>query len=104
MGSGSDIAIESGGIVLVKNDLEDVVTALQLAKKTFNRILINLFWAFIYNIIGIPIAAGLFVAVGLTLSAEIAGIAMALSSITVVTSSLLLNWVRLHKRQTTQTQ
>ncbi|MDR0297151.1 MAG: copper-translocating P-type ATPase [Streptococcaceae bacterium] len=99
MGSGSDIAIESGGIVLVKNDLEDVVTALQLAKKTFNRIRLNLFWAFIYNIIGIPVAAGLFVSLGLTLSPELAGLAMALSSITVVTSSLLLNWAPLHKHQ-----
>ena len=52
MGSGSDIAIESGGIVLVKNDLMDVVTSLVLARKTYSRILINLFWAFIYNVIG----------------------------------------------------
>lgn len=95
MGSGTDIAIESGGIVLVKNDLQDVVTALELSKKTFNRIRLNLFWAFIYNVIGLPIAAGLFYGIGLTLSPEFAGLAMALSSITVVISSLLLNHVRL---------
>ncbi|MGM9886883.1 MAG: copper-translocating P-type ATPase [Lactococcus sp.] len=97
MGSGTDIAIESGGIVLVKNDLEDVVVALSLAKKTFNRIRLNLFWAFIYNVIGIPIAAGVFVAWGITASPEFAGLAMALSSITVVVSSLLLNVVKLKK-------
>ena len=95
MGSGTDIAIESGGIVLVKNDLQDVVTALELSKKTFNRIRLNLFWAFIYNVIGIPIAAGVFYSLGFILSPEFAGLAMAMSSITVVVSSLLLNNVKL---------
>ncbi len=99
MGSGTDIAIESGGIVLVKNDLMDVVTSLVLARKTYGRIVLNLFWAFIYNVIGIPVAAGLFTAFGLALSPEIAGLAMALSSITVVLSSLLLNIVHLPKSQ-----
>lgn len=97
MGSGTDIAIESGGIVLVKNDLKDVVVALSLAKKTFNRIRLNLFWAFIYNVIGIPISAGVFVVWGITASPEFAGLAMALSSIAVVVSSLLLNFVKLKK-------
>jgi Cu+-exporting ATPase len=101
MGSGTDIAIESGGIVLVKNNLLDVVTSLVLAQKTYNRILFNLFWAFIYNIIGIPIAAGLFTHFGVTLSPEIAGLAMALSSITVVLSSLLLNFVKLPTSKST---
>ena len=95
MGSGTDIAIESGGIVLVKNDLRDVVKALVLSQKTFNRIKINLFWAFIYNTLGIPIAAGVFVGLGLTLSPELAGLAMAFSSVSVVISSLMLNRVRL---------
>lgn len=95
MGSGTDIAIESGGIVLVKNDLRDIVTALALSQKTFNRIKLNLFWAFIYNVIGIPIAAGVFVWVGLKLSPELAGLAMAFSSVSVVSSSLLLNRVKL---------
>ena len=91
MGSGTDIAIESGGIVLVQNDLMGVVRALEISKKTFNRIKLNLFWALIYNTIGIPIAAGLFMGLGLTLSPELAGLAMAFSSVSVVTSSLLLN-------------
>jgi len=91
MGSGTDIAIESGGIVLMKNDLRDVAKALELSKKTFNRIKLNLFWAFIYNVLGIPVAAGIFFAVGLTLSPELAGLAMAFSSLSVVTSSVLLN-------------
>ncbi len=91
MGSGTDIAIDSGGIVLVQNDLRGVVRALDISKKTFNRIKLNLFWALIYNTIGIPIAAGLFVGLGFTLSPELAGLAMAFSSISVVGSSLLLN-------------
>ena len=91
MGSGTDIAIESGGIVLVQNDLMGVVRALEISKKTFNRIKLNLFWALIYNTIGIPIAAGLFMTFGVQLSPELAGLAMAFSSVSVVTSSLLLN-------------
>lgn len=91
MGSGTDIAIESGGIVLMRNDLRDVSRALELSRKTFNRIKLNLFWAFIYNVLGIPVAAGLFFTLGLTLSPELAGLAMAFSSLSVVTSSVLLN-------------
>ena len=91
MGSGTDIAIDSGGIVLVQNDLRGVVRALDISKKTFNRIKLNLFWALIYNTIGIPIAAGLFMGLGLTLSPELAGLAMAFSSVSVVGSSLMLN-------------
>lgn len=91
MGSGTDIAIESGGIVLVKNDLRDVSKALELSRKTFSRIKLNLFWAFIYNTLGIPIAAGVFVWAGVTLNPELAGLAMAFSSVSVVISSLLLN-------------
>ena len=95
MGSGTDVAIESGGIVLVKNDLRDVVKALTLSQKTFGRIKLNLFWALIYNLIGIPIAAGVFAGLGITLSPELAGLAMAFSSVSVVASSLLLNKTRL---------
>jgi Cu+-exporting ATPase len=91
MGSGTDIAIESGGIVLVKNDLRDVAKALELSRKTFNRIKLNLFWAFIYNVLGIPVAAGVFYLAGIILSPELAGLAMAFSSLSVVTSSVLLN-------------
>lgn len=99
MGSGTDVAIESGGIVLVKNNLEDVVRALQLSQKTFGRIKINLFWAFIYNVIGIPIAAGALAWNGFVLSPALAGIAMALSSVSVVVSSLLLARSRLYKEE-----
>jgi len=91
MGSGTDIAIEAGGIVLVKNDIGDVVKALQLSRKTFSRIKLNLFWALFYNVAGIPIAAGVLSGIGLVLNPAIAGLAMAFSSVSVVTSSLLLN-------------
>ncbi|MBW4061681.1 copper-translocating P-type ATPase [Candidatus Saccharibacteria bacterium] len=95
MGSGTDIAMEAGGIVLVKNDLNDVGRALRLSQLTFGRIKLNLFWAFIYNLIGIPIAAGVFASYGLVLNPALAGLAMAFSSVSVVTSSLLLNRSRL---------
>ncbi len=97
MGAGTDIAIESGGVVLIQNDLLGVVRAYDMSKKTFKRILLNLFWASIYNLIGIPIAAGLFVAFGLTLNPELAGLAMAMSSLSVLISSLLLNKSKLPK-------
>lgn len=84
MGAGTDIAMETGGIVLIKNDLRDVVTAIELSKRTMRKIHQNFFWALGYNTLGIPIAA-----LGL-LRPEIAGAAMALSSVSVVTSSLLL--------------
>ncbi|WP_283680371.1 copper-translocating P-type ATPase [Lentilactobacillus sp. Marseille-Q4993] len=98
MGSGTDIAIESGGIVLVKNDLRDVAKALELSRKTFNRIKLNLFWAFIYNVLGIPVAAGVFYFIGMTLSPELAGLAMAFSSLSVVTSSVLLNKAKIQPK------
>lgn len=101
MGSGTDIAIDSGGIVLVQNDLRGVVRALDISKKTFNRIKLNLFWALIYNTIGIPIAAGLFSALGLQLSPELAALAMAFSSVSVVTSSLLLNKTKIQGEEKT---
>ncbi|MBW3537922.1 copper-translocating P-type ATPase [Candidatus Parcubacteria bacterium] len=90
MGSGTDVAIESGGIVLVKNNPQDAVRALRLSQKTFGRIKLNLFWAFIYNLAGIPIAAGAFSGLGLVLNPALAGLAMAFSSVSVVVSSLLL--------------
>ena len=98
MGSGTDIAIESGGIILVKNDLRDVNRALILSHKIVNRIKLNLFWAFIYNVLGIPVAAGLFYGIGLVLSPELAGLAMAFSSLSVVTSSVLLNKVKISQQ------
>ena len=95
MGAGTDIAIESAGIVLTHNDLTGVVRAFDMSKKTFNRILLNLFWAFIYNVVGIPIAAGVFSGIGLALNPELAGLAMAFSSVSVLTSSLMLNFSKI---------
>jgi Cu+-exporting ATPase len=91
IGSGSDVAIEAGDIVLIKDDLKDVVTAIDLSKRTIRKVKSGLFWALIYNAIGIPIAAGiLFIPFGFLLPAEIAGLAMALSSVSVVLNALLL--------------
>ena len=92
MGAGTDIAIESADLVLTTNNLLGVVRAFDMSKKTFNRILLNLFWAFIYNVAGIPIAAGVFSGIGLVLNPELAGLAMAFSSVSVLTSSLMLNF------------
>jgi Cu+-exporting ATPase len=90
MGSGTDVAAESGGIVLVKSDVRDVGRALRLSNHTFRRIKLNLFWAFAYNVSAIPIAAGVFSGLGLRLNPALAGLAMAFSSVSVVLSSLLL--------------
>ena len=91
MGSGTDIAIESADLVLTTNNLLGLARAFDMSKKTFNRILLNLFWASIYNLIGIPIAAGVFSGLGLVLNPELAGLAMAFSSVSVLISSLMLN-------------
>jgi soluble P-type ATPase len=90
MGSGTDIAMETGGIVLVKNDLRDVVTAIKLSKATVGKIKQNMFFALFFNVIGIPIAARVFYHWGIELRPELAGLAMAFSSVSVVTNSLLL--------------
>ncbi len=90
MGSGTDIAMETGGIVLVKNDLRDVVTAIKLSRATVNKIHQNMFFALFFNVIGIPIAARAFMQWDLILRPELAGLAMAFSSVSVVTNSLLL--------------
>lgn len=95
MGSGTDIAIESADLVLTTNNLLGLARAFDMSKKTFNRILLNLFWASIYNLIGIPIAAGVFSGVGLALNPELAGLAMAFSSVSVLTSSLMLNFSKI---------
>ena len=91
MGAGTDIAIESADLVLTTNNLLGLARAFDMSKRTFNRILLNLFWAFIYNVIGIPIAAGVFSGIGLVLNPELAGLAMAFSSVSVLISSLMLN-------------
>lgn len=91
IGSGTDIAIESADIVLIKDDLRDVDTAINLSKATINNIKLSLFWAFIYNIIGIPIAAGIFYPIwGLKLNPMFGALAMSLSSVCVVTNALRL--------------
>tara|TARA_Y100000310_G_C20674121_1_gene811938 strand:+ start:563 stop:2806 length:2244 start_codon:yes stop_codon:yes gene_type:complete len=91
IGSGTDIAIESGDIVLVKDDLRDVVVAIDLSRYAMNKIKQNFFWAFVYNVVGIPVAAGLlYPFTGLLLSPVIAGTAMAFSSVSVVSNSLLM--------------
>lgn len=91
IGSGTDIAIESGDIVLVKDDLLDAVAGVQLSRKVMGRIKLNLFWAFAYNAVLIPVAAGLlYPTFGITFRPEYAGLAMALSSVTVVSLSLML--------------
>lgn len=92
IGAGTDVAIESADVVLMKNDLADAVTAYDLSRATLRNIKMNLFWAFFYNTIGIPVAAGLFYPVfGLTLNPMIAAAAMSLSSVFVVTNALRLN-------------
>lgn len=98
MGSGTDIAMETGGIVLVKNDLRDVVTAIRLSRATVQKIHQNMFFALFYNVIGIPIAARVFVNFGILLRPELAGLAMAFSSVSVVSNSLLLKGFHPGKR------
>ena len=91
MGNGTDIAMESGDIVVMEGDLENVVAAVQFSKKVMRRIKENIFWAFAYNSILIPIAAGvLYPAFGITFEPALAGLAMALSSVTVISLSLML--------------
>ncbi len=89
IGSGTDIAIESGEIVLMKDDLRDVVAAMQLSNKTISKVKENLFWAMIYNSMLIPVAAGLlYPFTGIVFQPEWAAAAMAFSSVSVVTNSL----------------
>lgn len=98
MSSGTDVAMETGGIVLMKNDLNDVVTAIKLSRETIGKVRQNLFFSLFYNVAGIPIAARVFAGVGLVLKPELAGLAMALSSVSVVSNSLLLRGFRPNRR------
>lgn len=98
MGSGTDVAMETGSIVLMKNDLRDAVTAIELSKETMGKIKQNMFFALFYNVMGIPIAARVFIGLGIVLKPELAGLAMAFSSISVVANSLLLKYFRPHHR------
>jgi Cu+-exporting ATPase len=91
IGSGTDVAKETGDVILIKDDIRDVVTALEVARATMRKVKQNLFWAFIYNSLGIPIGAGLlYPFISLVISPELAGLMMAISSITVTLNTLLL--------------
>ncbi|MEW5987587.1 MAG: heavy metal translocating P-type ATPase [Chloroflexota bacterium] len=91
IGSGTDVAKETGDVILIKDDVRDVVVALEVAKATMRKVKQNLFWAFIYNTLGIPLGAGLFYPfVALIISPELAGLLMAVSSVTVTLNTLLL--------------
>ena len=92
IGAGTDIAIDSADVVLMKNNLSDVPAAIKLSRATLRNIHQNLFWAFIYNVIGIPLAAGLY---GLKLDPMFGAAAMSLSSFCVVTNALRLNLIKL---------
>lgn len=98
MGSGTDVAMETGGIVMMKNDIRDVITAIQLSRETVGKIRQNMFFALFYNAIGIPIAARVFMSFGIILRPELAGLAMAFSSVSVVGNSLMLKFFRPGKR------
>lgn len=98
MGAGTDVAREAGGIVIMRNDPRDVVTAIELSRETMGKIRQNMFFALFYNLAGIPIAARALISFGLVLKPELAGLAMAMSSVSVVTNSLLLRLFRPHRR------
>ncbi|CAN0841313.1 Probable copper-transporting ATPase HMA5 [Linum grandiflorum] len=98
IGTGTAVAVEAADIVLMKSNLEDVITAIDLSRKTFSRIRLNYMWALGYNVLGIPIAAGaLFPGTGFRLPPWIAGAAMAASSVSVVVCSLTLKNYHRHK-------
>jgi Cu+-exporting ATPase len=90
LGSGTDVAMEAGGIVLIKDDLRDVVASIQLSRRTVRKIRQNLFWAFFYNTALIPLAAGILAGIGIVLDPIIAGAAMGFSSVSVVMNSMTL--------------
>ena len=95
IGSGTDVAKETGDVILIKDDIRDVVVALEVAKATMRTVKQNLFWAFIYNVLGIPLGAGLFYPfMTLIISPELAGLLMAVSSVTVTLNTLLLKGFR----------
>ena len=96
IGAGADVAIDAADVVLMKSTLADVPAAIRLSRSTLRNIRENLFWAFIYNVIGIPLAAGVFVPLGLTLNPMFGAAAMSLSSFCVVSNALRLNFCKLY--------
>ncbi len=96
IGAGTDVAIDAADVVLMKSRLADVPAAIRLSRATLRNIRQNLFWAFFYNSIGIPLAAGVFVPLGLTLNPMFGAAAMSLSSFCVVSNALRLNWCRIY--------
>ena len=97
IGAGSDVAIDAADVVLMKSSLRDVPAAIRISRATLRNIHQNLFWAFFYNTLGIPLAAGVFVGLGLTLNPMFAAAAMSLSSFCVVTNALRLNFCKIYK-------
>jgi Cu+-exporting ATPase len=95
IGSGTDIAKQAGSVVLLRNDLRDVVRAIDLSRVTVSKIRQNLFWAFAYNVVLIPVAAGVLYPFGVLLSPVFSAVAMAMSSISVTLNSMTLYRVRL---------
>ena len=100
IGAGTDIAIDAADVVLIKNRLSDVPAAIRLGKATLRTIHQNLFWAFIYNVIGIPLAAGAFIhLLGWEMNPMFGAAAMSLSSVSVVTNALRLNFFNIRKKR-----
>ena len=97
--TGTDVAIDSADVVVMKGRLEDVVSAVRLAKATLRNIRENLFWAFLYNVIGIPVAAGMLISSGISLTPGIAALCMSLSSFCVVMNALRLNLVEIRPKK-----
>ena len=96
IGAGTDVAVESAGIVLVRSDPRDVVAAIELSRASYNKMVQNLVWATGYNLVAIPVAMGIFVPWGIDISMAAGAIAMSLSTIIVAANAQLLRRVRLH--------
>ena len=102
IGSGTDIAIDSANVVLIKSNMADVPATIKLSRATLNNIKLSLFWAFFYNMLGIPLAAGVLIPLGITLTPMIGAAAMSLSSFCVVTNALRLNLVKIYTKHKTK--
>ena len=102
IGSGTDIAIDSANVVLIKSNMADLPATIKLSRATLNNIKLSLFWAFFYNCLGIPLAAGVLIPFGITLTPMMGAAAMSLSSFCVVTNALRLNLVNIYKKHKTK--